>query len=138
MVFWIEIKGGFFITNKIESIYKKMTGVDPRHGLQPPLIGAPLVKEIRRLRSGNPCQEITFFDRKDIVGYSILDSGAMPVKGGSEPYTLIGRKFGDGRMEATFLFGSSLNLEDIGELAPTLPNDEWAPYTEEDPKWISR
>lgn len=116
------------MSGKLERIFEKLTGLDPRRDLQPPLAGQALAKEIKRRRSGgqpcppgNPC----------IKEVDIWDCGSDADR---EPYTIFVAKRSDGSTVASYQFVRSPNTtEEIQTIASSLPPSEWFPFDPEHP-----
>ncbi len=110
----------------VESAYKRLTGLNPRKDIEPPLQGAALVKSLKQLRNPIP-SDGEIFTRNTIAQYEILETG----NASGEQFMLVGRRFEDGRLEATFVFGHRLQPNTVLENIDLIEKDRWVPYTEE-------
>jgi len=111
---------------RLETIYERLTGLDPKKDLEPPLRGQRLAKAIHQLRNPLlPSGDI--FQLNKPIAYEMLESGVEA----EEKYTLVGRRFEDGRLEAAFVFGVCLEPNKIAEFAEMISPRFWIPYTEE-------
>ena len=91
------------------------------------MTGPLLIKELKRLRANIPANG-DIFQGTEIVGYEILESGVEA----EEQYTLVGRRFKDGTVQAAFIFGKCLECNQVAELAQQISPEFWIKYSEED------
>lgn len=113
------------MATKVEALFKRMTGLNPRKDIEPPLNGQTLLHEIKRLRSKPDYSH--FFAHIEIEEYQIVESGVE----GQERYTLVMRRFKDGRNEVAFVFGCCLEPNEVVQTAELIPQENWFGYTEE-------
>lgn len=113
---------------KLEHLFEKLTGLDPRRDLQPPLGGQALSKEVKRRRAGNlPCPP----GDPCIEEVDIWDNGSDADR---EPFTILTARLSNGKTVATYQFVRLPNTAaEIQALASSLPPSEWFPFDPDHP-----
>jgi hypothetical protein len=106
-----------YMSKKIELLYKKLTGIDPRKDLEPPLIGQALLKALRKVRSG----EINTLTGVTIESVSILDSGIEA----HEPYFIMQATLSNNKEMVTYQCKPVPHQDMLRETAERVPPSEW-------------
>jgi hypothetical protein len=127
--------------NKLESLYKRTTGVNPKK-IEPRLSGLQMQKEICRVKYNQPTNLTNLNDpifqsslecenpwtlKTDKYFYA-FESGSCEIV--SEPYTVIRRASfinGEETVEAAFIFGSTFEPIDYTKAINMVHPDDWIP-----------
>lgn len=109
--------------SNVESLYKKLTGLDPRKDLEPPLTGQELLRAIQRLKT----QSVTPFPAlATIQDVSIFDCGVEGTgEFGYEPFTVLVATLSDGSTAGYWLPQSPPDKHKLLEFARNLPKNQW-------------
>lgn len=107
----------------VESLYKKLTGLDPRRDIEPPLTGPELLREIQRLKT-KPAKPLPSL--ATIQDVSIFDSGVEGTEQfGYEPFTVLVATLSDGSTAGYWLPQSPPDKHELLKFARNLPKNQW-------------
>lgn len=111
--------------NKVESLYKHLTGKDPRD-YEPPLNGVQLQKECQREKNGR--SQVNF--PPEIKDVSVYESGNQ---GNDGPFTILQAVMTDGSIMGTYLFSAPPKPKDLLNIAMGINREEWFSLNLENP-----
>lgn len=115
--------------NPLESIYKRFTGLHPRKDLQPPLCGAALAHEVRRLRQHT---EPRATKPTEFVEVSVYETGRSP--GENEPFTVLQATLSDGSIVGCYLIEGAPEPDKLLEKARSINPTEWFSFNPDKPQ----
>lgn len=113
--------------NKLETLYKKLTGLNPRKDLEPPLAGQALMAELKRLRGKGT--GIFSFDPAQIQEVKVYDCGLIS----DGPFTVLLATLTNDATVGCYLFEAPPEREKLTEYAINIPVDQWFSFTPDRP-----
>jgi len=109
--------------NNVETLYKRLTGVDPKK-LEPPLAGQALIDAINRLRRNPKPLDLSTTSFKDVEIYE----RSAPSE---EPFMVLTATLTDGSTIGCYVFKHPPEKKQLLEFAQNIPSDQWFTF---DPK----
>lgn len=111
--------------SKIEHLFKKVTGIDPRT-IEPKPTALQLQKWRRAAQSERtPPPELALSRRETVYEFIETNSELGPDWKSEVPYTIISRTLPNGTTEHAFIWGRALEPNEVPIAAQSVSRDEW-------------